>query len=321
MAYNNEFPHFEADKFNLGWILEQYSTFNRKIQEIKDYFDETVQGVTDHYEQIFTEFSTSINQSFSDFTDNITNSFNSLSNTFDIFRNDINSAISTFETNITNELNSYETTVNGRLASQDQTLANATASFQRQLDAMEADIVAYIGANIDQWQVEAGTISYTISNNTLTCDKTLDQVVSLYTSASPVRCRLNSGIELLPCGNYQMLFYLTGKERVFDANGNVMGYNIYTINPVNMTYTVYFEPVVKKETTTNATLTLAETLPNDCDVIVKKVTQLQVTGGSGRRDYADITNNVTYHAQSGSIELSGLTSGYTNIIEYYFIKR
>lgn len=42
MAYLNEFPMFEADKLNLDWILEQYSTFNARLKEIQDAFDEAV---------------------------------------------------------------------------------------------------------------------------------------------------------------------------------------------------------------------------------------------------------------------------------------
>lgn len=42
MAYLNEFPHVEANKLNLDWILEQYSTFDKRLQELHDHFDEAV---------------------------------------------------------------------------------------------------------------------------------------------------------------------------------------------------------------------------------------------------------------------------------------
>ena len=42
MAYLNEFPHVEANKLNLDWLLEQYSTFDKRLQELHDHFDEAV---------------------------------------------------------------------------------------------------------------------------------------------------------------------------------------------------------------------------------------------------------------------------------------
>ncbi len=43
MAFNNEFPHVEANKLNLNWLLKQYATFNDRLQELHDHFDETVE--------------------------------------------------------------------------------------------------------------------------------------------------------------------------------------------------------------------------------------------------------------------------------------
>ena len=43
MAFNNEFPHIEANKLNLNWLLKQYATFNDRLQELHDHFDETVE--------------------------------------------------------------------------------------------------------------------------------------------------------------------------------------------------------------------------------------------------------------------------------------
>lgn len=43
MAFNNEFPHIEANKLNLNWLLKQYATFNDRLKELHDHFDETVE--------------------------------------------------------------------------------------------------------------------------------------------------------------------------------------------------------------------------------------------------------------------------------------
>ena len=43
MAFNNEFPHVEANKLNLNWLLKQYATFNDRLQELHDHFDESVE--------------------------------------------------------------------------------------------------------------------------------------------------------------------------------------------------------------------------------------------------------------------------------------
>lgn len=43
MAFKNEFPHVEANKLNLNWLLKQYATFNDRLQELHDHFDEAVE--------------------------------------------------------------------------------------------------------------------------------------------------------------------------------------------------------------------------------------------------------------------------------------
>lgn len=68
MAYLNEFPHTEASKLNLDWILEQYSTFNQRLQEIVQHFDESVAQMEGdilqfkgEYEQAFDEYKSQVN--------------------------------------------------------------------------------------------------------------------------------------------------------------------------------------------------------------------------------------------------------------------
>lgn len=74
MAYINEFPNWDSNKLNLDWILEQYSTFNQRIQEIQDHFDEVAQGMGElvaELEQDFTEFQTTVNGQLDQFEEDI----------------------------------------------------------------------------------------------------------------------------------------------------------------------------------------------------------------------------------------------------------
>lgn len=95
MAYLNEFPMWEADKLNLDWILEQYSTFNARIQEIMEHFDETI---------------LQINSDLQTFE-------NTINGQFDNFKHDVNETISAYNEkvdsineNIGGYVNEYLTT-------------------------------------------------------------------------------------------------------------------------------------------------------------------------------------------------------------------
>ena len=70
MAYINEFPNWDSNKLNLDWILEQYSTFNQRIQEIEDHFDEVAEAMGQEVEQLesdFNDFKTLINNNMDAF--------------------------------------------------------------------------------------------------------------------------------------------------------------------------------------------------------------------------------------------------------------
>lgn len=74
MAYLNEFPHTEASKLNLDWILEQYSTFNERLAEIVQHFDESVAQMESdilqfkgEYETAFNNYKSDINHLMEDF--------------------------------------------------------------------------------------------------------------------------------------------------------------------------------------------------------------------------------------------------------------
>lgn len=61
MAYLNEFPNLKPDQLNLNWILEQYSTFNDRIQEILDHFDETIGVINDNINEFKNDITTEFN--------------------------------------------------------------------------------------------------------------------------------------------------------------------------------------------------------------------------------------------------------------------
>lgn len=70
MAYINEFPNWDSNKLNLDWILEQYSTFNQRIQEIQDHFDEVAEAMGQEVEQLesdFNDFKTLIDNNMDSF--------------------------------------------------------------------------------------------------------------------------------------------------------------------------------------------------------------------------------------------------------------
>lgn len=95
MAYLNEFPHFESSKLNLDWLLEQYSTFNERIEEIKTAFNEAVE----QFETDLQDFETDVNTAISNFETSV---IGIISN----FKTETNEEISEFETSVTNEINS-----------------------------------------------------------------------------------------------------------------------------------------------------------------------------------------------------------------------
>ena len=57
MAFLNEFPHVDANKLNLDWLLEQYSTFDQRLQEVHNHFDEVAEAMersNEEYQQALT---------------------------------------------------------------------------------------------------------------------------------------------------------------------------------------------------------------------------------------------------------------------------
>lgn len=89
MAYLNEFPNLKPNELNLNWILEQYSSFNDKLQELHDHFDSAIND---------------INASIDEFE-------NEVNNTIENFETRITTTIGRFEEEIRNEVNSISSNI------------------------------------------------------------------------------------------------------------------------------------------------------------------------------------------------------------------
>ncbi len=75
MAYLNEFPKWDSNGRNLDWLLEQYSTFNQRLQEIVDEFHSAteqmqsdIQGLETNYQRQLDLFEGRINTLVGDIT-------------------------------------------------------------------------------------------------------------------------------------------------------------------------------------------------------------------------------------------------------------
>lgn len=78
MAYLNEFPHFNANTMNLDWLLEQYATFNKRLQELHDHFDEAVATMNEElasykaeYEREFEVFEARIDATIQEYNEKV----------------------------------------------------------------------------------------------------------------------------------------------------------------------------------------------------------------------------------------------------------
>lgn len=85
MAYLNEFPHVEGSTLNLDWILEQYSTFDQRLQEIVDEFH---QAVTNMEGQI-TELESDYERKLANFEGRVLNEIDTISNAIEQISNNV----------------------------------------------------------------------------------------------------------------------------------------------------------------------------------------------------------------------------------------
>lgn len=85
MAYLNEFPHVEGSALNLDWLLEQYSTFNQRLQEIVDEFH---QAVTNMEGQI-TELESDYERKLANFEGRVLGEIDSITNAIEQISNNV----------------------------------------------------------------------------------------------------------------------------------------------------------------------------------------------------------------------------------------
>lgn len=67
MAYLNEFPNLKPNELNMNWILEQYSTFNERLEEIVNEFHSAVEEI----ERQFENYQNSINESVKEYSEKV----------------------------------------------------------------------------------------------------------------------------------------------------------------------------------------------------------------------------------------------------------
>ena len=296
MAYLNEFPHFESTTLNLDWLLQQYSTFNERIKEIQDHFDEVAEAM----QQGIDTFEENVNNSLSQMTQDITD----LQGDFDDFVSTVNQNFSDLTDDIREDVD------------------NAIADIQGQITTITNNMVSYVSEHMDEWQAEATTIKYTISNDTLTCDKTRAEIANILTGGGSYRIildTLNETCQLIPVTSEGGIYYaVKGQIAIYDTNNLLIGYHCYIIDMYNTTYIDYMEYISYKEIITNATSTsidLSNNLGNASDVVIESIYKLVVTGGSGRRDYTNVTSDLTITVttkarQSIVPEISGVETSY-----------
>lgn len=154
MAFLNEFPHFNANSMNLDWLLEQYSTFNQRLQELHDHFDEAVASMEAEiasykaeYEQAFADYKAEINSAMTAYE-------TSVNNTISAFETSVNSTISAFETSVNSAISTFETQVNGQVS----TISNA-------IEQISNNVESYVENHISEWTLSASSEAVTVRSD------------------------------------------------------------------------------------------------------------------------------------------------------------
>ena len=175
MAYLNEFPHMEANKLNLDWLLEQYSTFNKRIKEIQDHFDEVAAEMAsevNQLEQDFDDFKQTVNTNFSNLSHDIEVQVNAA--IADIQRQ-IDAINNNMETYISEHMNewqmdaTYNNTVvilgdSTYIESGDDATAIQVNGVLHNLKASNANVKAFMLAKTDTYSATTYTYTFTINN-------------------------------------------------------------------------------------------------------------------------------------------------------------
>ena len=138
MGFLAEFPHVEANKLNLDWLLEQYSTFNKRIKEIQDHFDE-----------VAAEMASEVNQ---------------LEEDFEGFKQTVNTNFSNLSHDIEVQVNAAIADIQGQI----NTLSNNMAAYiEAHMEEWQAEAIEILFESDDR---------YFNTDSTITCDKTYTEV-------------------------------------------------------------------------------------------------------------------------------------------------
>lgn len=289
MGYNSEFPHVEANKLNLDWLLAQYSTFNKRIKEILNHFDESVEAmerdiaaykedttnqINSFKEEINGEIA-DLHSDFNEFTTTINNNFNELSE-------EITTQISTLTTTLEDEIDESVTYINNRL------------------DYITNNMVEYVGVHMSEWQIEASSVKFTVDNNTVgsaTCNKTWAEWLQLFNSQDLGSIALlldtpnNSNMTLNIIQANQGLLYLRAEKPIYDASSvRLLGKFIWTIrfNNDGAFFLRHFEPnpitygINAESTTINIDTNIPTTSINSISIIGVEKTTTSTAGGATR---------------------------------------
>lgn len=143
MAYLNEFPHFNANSMNLDWILEQYSTFNQRLQELHDHFDEAVASM----EAEIASYKAEYEQAFADYKAEINSAMTA-------YEASVNSTISAFETSVNSAISTFETQINGQVS----TISNA-------IQQISNNVESYVENHISEWTLSASSEAVTVRSD------------------------------------------------------------------------------------------------------------------------------------------------------------
>lgn len=152
MGYFVENPHVNYNQGAYDFYINEVKTFNERLER---YQQEVNQKLSDQDEEI-AAFKNTVNGQI----------------------NDLRGQLRDFETEINNTFSNWT-------REQMQIFNQELAAFRAEVRSIKEDMVSYIGEHMDEWQVEASTITFTadgvsgLSYYHVGCDKTYSEIVSL----------------------------------------------------------------------------------------------------------------------------------------------
>ena len=152
MGYFVENPHVAYNQGAYDYYINEVKTFNERLER---YQQEVNQKLSDQDEEI-AAFKNTVNGQI----------------------NDLRGQLRDFETEINNTFSNWT-------REQMQIFNQELAAFRAEVRSIKEDMVSYIGEHMDEWQVEASTITFTADGVTgldyyhVGCDKTYSEIVAL----------------------------------------------------------------------------------------------------------------------------------------------